>query len=469
MKSGFNRNRQSKKTEKTTLFVDCSYLCEHVYLNTGIQRVVRCFMEQAGTLERKYGIKVIPVSISHGAFDLLNINDLYEKGHQDLPLASKLNKKQLIYNYCQNVYHTGRLFLDALCGNNKRISKFIFAPRTAFGLGLLIDKTILNPIRFIIRRKSNNALSEKNDPFAVICKNDILLLLDSTWYSDIWPSVVKFREHGKKIVTVIYDLIPITHSQFCDDYLATVFKKWFMDSLDYIDGYIAISKTIRDDLKDFMKNSLECQIDDNKFDYFYLGGDFKHTNNKGQNIRDELKNEFSKRPTYIIVSTVEPRKNHKYLLNTFDKLWKKGVDINLFLIGRIGWKVDSLIARIQKHKEFKNRLFHWEDINDKELEYCYSRARTLLFPSFVEGFGLPIIESLENNLPVIASDIPIHKEIGGNNIGYCDISNPEDLMNIIKDIEKNGFGRVPIVKKEYRWLSWLESAEMLYEKIQKTG
>ena len=334
-----------------------------------------------------------------------------------------LTRKQRLFNYGLNVYRTGRAFLNAICGS-RRVSNFLFAPRHAFGLGYLIDKIVVRPLRFVAGGRRKNVTTEASDPFSVIGQDDILLLLDSTWYSDIWPSVKKFRERGKRVVAVIYDLIPITNPQFCDDYLAEVFKQWFIDSLPLIDGYVAISKTVRDDLIQFMAKRLEQRPDERKFDYFYLGGNFKHADKLEQNIRVELQNEFLQRPTYIIVSTIEPRKNHAYLLDAFDRLWEKGADINLFLIGRTGWKVDDFMERLHQHEQYNKRLFHWQDINDRELAYCYTQARALLFPSLAEGFGLPIIESLQNNLPVIASDIPIHKEIGSDTIGYCDISNP---------------------------------------------
>jgi glycosyltransferase involved in cell wall biosynthesis/2-polyprenyl-3-methyl-5-hydroxy-6-metoxy-1,4-benzoquinol methylase len=448
-----------------TLFVDCSYLCEHVFLNTGIQRVVRSFLEHAAHLEEKYGTKVVPVRISHGTFTLLSIDDLYEKGPgEHLSSGAVLSRKRRLVNYGLNVYRTSREFLNAIC-NSRRVSNFLFAPRDSFGLGFLVDKTVVRPLRIVAGGMRKNVTIEESDPFSVIGKDDILLLLDSTWYSDIWPSVRKFREHGNRVVAVIYDLIPITNPQFCDDYLAEVFKQWFIDSVPLIDGYVAISKTVRDDLIKFMSNRLEQKPDERKFDYFYLGGNFKHADSLEQNIRVELKNEFIKRPTYIIVSTIEPRKNHAYLLDAFDRLWKKGADINLFLIGRTGWKVEGFMERLHQHEQYNKRLFHWQDINDRELSYCYTQARALLFPSLAEGFGLPIIESLQNNLPVIASDIPIHKEIGSDTIGYCDISEPEDLVKIVEDIEQNGFGLVPAVHAGYKWLSWAESSEMLYEKI----
>jgi O-antigen biosynthesis alpha-1,2-rhamnosyltransferase len=452
-----------------SLFVDCSYLCRHTFLNTGIQRVVRCFMAHSEFLEKNYSIKVVPVDISDGAFNLMNIQDLYEKE----PVSSganpepKPNIKQRVRSYLLNVYSTGREFLNALFGNQPAIRKFLFTPRSSFGLGFLVDRIILSPIRFCKTIRSRVVSAEQKDPFAIVGRQDTLLLLDSTWYSNIWPSVKRFREHGDKVVAVIYDLIPITHPEFCDAHLAVVFKEWFMDSVGQVDGYIAISKTVRDHLKEFMRDHIKCPIDDQKFDYFYLGWDFGPVSRGEQPIRGELKKHFGSRPTYIIVSTIEPRKNHAYLLDAFDKLWERNIDINLVIIGRIGWKVESFLERMLNHMEYNHRLFHWQDINDMELEYCYAHGRALLFPSFIEGFGLPIIESLKNKLPVIASETPIHKEIGGHHIGYCDISNPVNLADMIEEIEKSGFTCVPRVSEEYKWMDWFESSEMLYEKIRK--
>ncbi|MCP4116873.1 MAG: glycosyltransferase [Desulfobacteraceae bacterium] len=438
-----------------TLFVDCSYLYKHVSLNTGIQRVVRRFMENAESLEQIHGITVLPVHIANGSFDILTLDDLYDTGGTE-PGGAKTSA----YEYLIDVYRTGRVFLNSLLGRNRFVERMLFAPVDRFGLGFMIDKLLLRPVKFLALKKRSTPL----DPFLQVEPGDMLLLLDSTWYSDIWSSVEKVRDRGGRVVSVIYDLIPITHPQFCDDYLAEVFKTWFMDSLNQVDGYVAISKTVRDDLKRFMADQLDSPVDPKRFDYFYLGADFKQGALEHTDIGPELKDALEKRPAYIIVSTVEPRKNHGYLLDAFDILWKQGADISLFIIGRTGWKVESLMDRIHKHPQLGKKLFHWDHIDDNELKYCYSKAKTLLFPSCAEGFGLPIIEALSHGLPVIASDIPVHREVGGDRIGYCNLANPGDLARLIGDMEENEFGNgAPCVEDSHTWISWQESSEMLFD------
>lgn len=446
------------ETVMKTLFVDCSYLYKHVSLNTGIQRVVRRFMENAEAIQQAHSITVLPVHISQGAFDILTLNDLYET--RQIEAGSV---KTTANDYLLDVYRTGREFLNSLMGRNRFVERMLFAPVDRFGLGFMIHRLFLNPAKRMAQIKGKGHQSS-HDPFLQVQPGDMLLLLDSTWYSDIWPSVEKVRARGGRVVSVIYDLIPITHPQFCDDFLAKVFKAWFMDSLTRVDGYVAISKTVRDDLKTFLTDQQGTPVDTKRFDYFYLGADFKKTALDHVSIPQQLKDAFKKRPAYIIVSTVEPRKNHVYLLDAFDILWRQKTDISLFIIGRTGWKVEALMDRIHNHPLFGKKLFHWEHIDDNALAYCYSQAKALLFPSCAEGFGLPIIEALSHGLPVIASDIPVHREVGGDRVRYCNLANPGDLARLIGDVEENEFnGEKPDVESSHAWITWQESSEMLFE------
>src|SRR5690606_41798773 len=134
-----------------------------------------------------------------------------------------------------------------------------------------------------------------------------------------------------------------------------------------------------------------------------------------------------RRPLDLMVITIEPHKNHVYLLDAFDLLWAENTDAALCFVGKIGWKNEHLIERIRRHPQLGKRLFMWNDLNDRELEYCYLNPRSLLFPSHVEGFGLPLVEAMQRKLPVMASDIPVFREIGGDAMAYFELSDPDNL------------------------------------------
>jgi alpha-1,2-rhamnosyltransferase len=446
------------------IFVDCSYLYEHTELNTGIQRVVRRVIENLEQLSSDYNIEVIPVNIAHNNFIKIEKEALYFDKNRvpDTPLAT--SKLQKIKKYLYGIYNAFRGLIIAFLPFDS-VLRFMTIPKEAFGFNFIIYNLLVRHIYSIKnilkpKKKTINSNVEVNS-------GDVLLLIDSSWYMEIWPSVSYFKQNGGAVTSVIYDLIPITHKEFCNAFLVEIFKKWFYDSLKYVDGYIAISNTVKKDLVIFLDNEFGNKIEKKEFDYFLLGSDFSYSNKDTDTIRETLPKIFNNRPTYIIVSTVEPRKNHKYLLDAFEILWDRGLDINLCIIGRMGWEIDMLTERINKISSDNNRLILFSDLNDKELLYAYKNAKMLLFPSIVEGFGLPIVESLTNGLPVLASDTPIHKEVGGDKIGYFDISNPNDLVEQITDIEKSGIPKELIVDENYKWLDWKDSTKMLLEKIIK--
>jgi alpha-1,2-rhamnosyltransferase len=453
------------------IFLDCSYLYAHTELNTGIQRVVRRIIENLDELADEYGIEVIPVNISHRQFVKIEISSLYptieqDSGDEGSSTEDSPKKESLsLRGYLFGVYNATRALIMNIFPFDS-VRDFMDSPRDSFGLNYIIYNIAVRPIRLLknsINRKNITKREVTTD--LAINKGDILLLIDSTWYMDIWPAVEYFKERGGSVDAIIYDLIPITHDQFCDTFLAEVFKKWFYDSLQYVDGYIAISDTVKRDLIEFLNSEFGNRVDDKKFDHFLLGSDFSYHKQEREAVRYYLPCLFGLRPTYIIVSTVEPRKNHNYLLDAFDILWQKGVDVNLCIIGRVGWRVEETMERIHKSPEYNQRLIHFSDLNDDELLYCYKHAKMLLFPSIVEGFGLPIVESLSNNLPVLASDTPIHREVGGDSIGYFNLADPNDLAQEIIEIESIGIPKNLQVDPDYHWQDWRESSRYLLERI----
>lgn len=440
------------------LYIECSYLIDHNYLNTGIQRVVRKVVENMQDIAPNRGYELHLVTLREGYAREVTIEALHpSSSSKQLSIETILPK---IKAYLKNLYYHTRLWFSALIPWEP-FQRFILAPRDRFGLNMILYKYIYRPTISIFKRGDISSLVVDRDKFPMpVDKEDILLILDSSWYMNIWSAVDEFKQKGGMVEMVVYDLIPITHPQFCDDFLAHVFKEWIDDSSSRVNGYIAISKTVAESIKEYHQKK-GISLDDKCYEYFYLGADFSNSSADGK-VRDELKDIFNSRDTFITVSTIEPRKNHAYILDAFEKLWDSGVDVNLLFIGRRGWKVEELMQRISLHPMKDKRLFYYDDIDDVELDYCYSKAKALIFASIVEGFGLPIIEGLVKGLPVIASNTKIHKEVGGDSVEYFELDSVDSLVEIIKDVEN--------IKKDNNisnWITWQESSQMLMDKIVK--
>jgi alpha-1,2-rhamnosyltransferase len=245
-----------------------------------------------------------------------------------------------------------------------------------------------------------------------------------------------------------------------------VFDRWFEWIASTASGFIAISGTIRDEVRVELPRRLgDKRAASRWFDFFHLGSELDRLD-LSKPVRPAVEKLFtSGRAIYLMVSTIEPRKNHAYLLDAFERLWQEGSDVVLCFIGRIGWKNERLIERVKKHPQLKRRLFMFNDLSDVELEHCYSHARALVFPSFVEGFGLPLVEAMQRGLPAMASDIPVFHEIGGEFVSYFDLSQPESLARQIRQFEDSGIFPAAQHLAEWSWLNWEDSARQLVTRV----
>jgi alpha-1,2-rhamnosyltransferase len=170
---------------------------------------------------------------------------------------------------------------------------------------------------------------------------------------------------------------------------------------------------------------------------------------------------------YLCVATIEPRKNHRYLLDAFDLAWTHGADAKLCVVGREGWKCAHVLKRIQKHPELGRRLFIFNDLSDGELKYCYGNAAAVILPSIAEGFGLPVVEALSLGCRAWLSDIPVFREVGRDYCLYFDLGSPQSLADLIMRDERGlleGPARPPA---EFLWPDWQESCRELLEKIRE--
>jgi glycosyltransferase involved in cell wall biosynthesis len=261
-------------------------------------------------------------------------------------------------------------------------------------------------------------------------------------------------------------VIPLSHPQFCTDRLVAVFQHWLQWAGQISDGFMAISETTRNQVQAYvLRGSAENKPRRQWFDYFHLGSELDLAQKNGM-VRQQVKRLFQNGcPVYLMIGTIEPRKNHAYLLYAFDLLWQKDWGVNLCFVGKVGWKCKALIKRVETHSEYNRHLFMFNDLSDTELEYCYLKSRSLVFPAYVEGFGLPLVEAMQRGLPAMASDIPVFREIGGDFIAYFDPEKPETLAALIRHYEASGEFPASRKVEDWSWLSWEDSSKQFLTKI----
>lgn len=141
-----------------------------------------------------------------------------------------------------------------------------------------------------------------------------------------------------------------------------------------------------------------------------------------------LKDEFR---YILVVSTLEPRKNHLGLLAGWEAMrMRSGLPIKLVLVGSPGWRNASVLNAIRKW-QVRGELFHLSSVPPSELRLLYGGADAVVCPSVSEGFDLPSVEALRCGSAVVASNIPVHREILGDAALYFDPYSPADACDTL--------------------------------------
>jgi glycosyltransferase involved in cell wall biosynthesis len=300
-------------------------------------------------------------------------------------------------------------------------------------------------------------------------EGDTLLLLDASWHDPaFFEQLASLKKRGVRIVATVYDLIPIRHSEFCMDALTSVFHGWFDRMSVLADAFVCISKWVCTEVQDELRNRIgEEKMRGKAYGWFHLGSELDRKTGLrvlGTNIQRCFGGDA---PTFLVVGTIEPRKNHSLIIDAFEQHWAEGGESRLCIIGRAGWMCDDVVSRIRSHPENRRRLFWSNNADDDELEFAYQNADALVFASFVEGFGLPLVEGLHRGLPAIASNIPVFREVAGDFAEYFDPNNSADLRKIIEEFSVTR--RLPSARPvtDWQWITWKESAQQLFDAVEK--
>lgn len=305
----------------------------------------------------------------------------------------------------------------------------------------------------------------------LFAKDDILLGLDLT--AHLFPymnsQLEYIRTSGTKVYYIVYDIIPILHPEWCDAGVAAVFPIWIKSLIQHSDGLVCISHSVAEELKQWLHDNTQ-HITVNPYlciRHFHLGADIDAGStpiDKPGNAADILEL-MSNSPAFLMVSTIEPRKGHAQVLAAFEKLWQRGSDCMLVIVGQKGWGVDALAVKIENHVELNKKLFWLKGIGDDFLKEIYLRAQVLIVASLAEGFGLPIIEAAQRGLPIIARDIPVLREVAGEYALYFQGELPENIEEAILDWQQLKAENAIPESKNIPWLTWKESTQQLLAQL----
>ena len=268
---------------------------------------------------------------------------------------------------------------------------------------------------------------------------------------------------GVRLFFIVYDLMPIQYLYYCN-IPKGLFDSWVKFVCSF-DGIIADSKDVAYQYRQWMIDNSIYNKDYIKIGWTHLGAEF---DNQLQNSDSQISKRLQfiqkkNSPCFLMVGTIEPRKGHKQVLNAFEELWSKNIDVNLIIVGASGWLMNGFEQRVLNHEELNKHLFFLGRASDEELKTVYECSDCLVYASEAEGFGLPIIEAAYRGIDLIVRDIPVFREICGDNVTYFNGFEAKDIAETVeywlehKDIH----GR----SKNIEAITWKECSDNIWDFI----
>ncbi|MBA6095702.1 glycosyltransferase [Pseudomonas juntendi] len=299
---------------------------------------------------------------------------------------------------------------------------------------------------------------------------DVYLCLDLLM--DVLPHKRSYldtlRSHGVNIFFVVYDLLILQLPHCFVDSLQAHYRTWIHAVAEY-DGALCISRAVADELRDWLAENNLAGERPFRIGAFHLGADIDQSMPSTGLPQDPAKRleALADNTNFLMVGTLEPRKGHAQALEAFERLWAAGVEANLIIVGKHGWLVDDLAAKLRNHPEAGKRLLWLEGASDEYLEYLYNNCDCLVAASYGEGFGLPLIEAAQYQLPIIARDLPVFREVAGEHAWFFSGADAQAVADSIgKWLLLHAEGRHP-QSSQMPWLTWKASAQQLIGEIDK--
>ena len=185
--------------------------------------------------------------------------------------------------------------------------------------------------------------------------------------------------------------------------------------------------------------------------------------------KNQVKDSFSDgREYFLFVGGIHPRKNLLNLLKAFSlfKKWQKS-NMKLLVAGRMAWQYEDLLEKIKTYK-YREDLILLGALEEAQLSRITASAYALVYPSFFEGFGMPILEAMQSGVPVIASNTSSMPEVGADAALYADPNDPDaiakQMLLLYKDEKLRNF-QIEKGLERAQDFSWDKTAQGVWEKI----
>ncbi len=439
------------KVPVRTIYLECTstYRFDH---RTGIPRVVRNVVRHFRRLAPSRGFAVVPVHFADGVFHRVPLgeDERFRSVTQDS--SGELGRSR------------GRRILDTIARFVPKgaLRDALHAPSTEPGVAALLRRASRHATRFAprARRDRVNAVD--------IGARDVLFHIDLTMAVDMREAHARLRANGTFVCAIVYDLIPLQHPDLWPPGFVDHFREWLAATIASSDRIFAISQAVKSDVERHRAGLLTGSFPARQaIEWFHLGYDLDLAD-ENEAPRKALREIFeSPTPVLLNVGWFDPRKNQGRLVEALGRLHSRGVTATLLLVGKRGIGAEPVFEALRAHPQLAASVLFFHDLSDAELLYAFRHSRALVYSSYAEGFGLPLVEALMLGLPALVSDIPVFREIADGHAVYFDPFSVNSIAAVLEAFLVDGDYPAASASQPFAWISWEESAKCLFSMVER--
>ncbi len=304
----------------------------------------------------------------------------------------------------------------------------------------------------------------------------ILLNLGSSWWLPNYFLGVRDAKARYDVLYVpfVHDLIPIAMPELCVAELRNNFEEWIESVFDHADHFLVNSQNT---LADLQKVAGAAETE-REMAVVTLDADFRaaptaggqHVGGDPEMVLEDLGLE---RDGFVLfVSTIEPRKNHSMVFDSWLKLRRRhGAEKcpKLVCVGQRGWLNGEAHARLAASEELAEQIIILSNVSDAVLAVLYEACICTLYPSLYEGWGLPVTESLCFGKVPIVSRVASLLEAGGAYAEYFDVNSQRTFMRgvecLVFDTEYR-LQRERAIRAEFRPRRWEDIGRQIIAQLR---
>lgn len=332
--------------------------------------------------------------------------------------------------------------------------------RGMVGLKNAIRNTPLDPplrvvyagLRRVYRRAKGRNLRPTTS--RLFKSGDTIVVVDGNWQFSGFAAALKSQKNKVdfRLVHFVHDLTAVRNPALVNNGADKIIGEYFKDILPIADTVITISESTKRDVEWFV--SEQHILTKAKVVTLILGDNAlsgaQHTTREPAHAIPT--------PFILAVSTIEVRKNYLALYYAYKLAAQQGINLpHLVIVGRKGWMAQETYSLLTQDTEIKDKITVLEWVSDPELGWLYQHCEFTVFPSFYEGWGIPVAESFAHGKACISSNTSSMPEVGGELAIYVSPYNPAELMRQIKALGSDADARHKLentISRAYKLRSW---------------